>query len=68
MDLMTVTEAATLWKLTKRRIQAMCETGQIKNAQRLGNMWVFPKDTARPIDGRTKIAKHIQNNATNKGR
>ena len=64
MDLMTVTEAATLWKLTKRRIQAMCETGQIKNAQRLGNMWVFPKNTARPIDGRTKSAKRLNQSET----
>jgi excisionase family DNA binding protein len=57
MDLMTVTEAAKLWGLTKRRVQAMCETGQITTAQRLGNMWVFSKDTQRPIDGRTKSAK-----------
>jgi hypothetical protein len=60
MDLMTVTEAAALWGLTKRRVQAMCETGQIQNAQRLGNMWVFPKDIERPIDGRTKAAKELK--------
>jgi len=57
MDLMTVTEAAKLWGLTKRWVQAMCEMGQIPTAQRLGNMWVFLKDTPRPIDGRTKAAK-----------
>ena len=57
MELMTVAEAAKLWGLTKRRIQAMCETGLITNAQRLGNMWVFPKSTIRPLDGRTKAAK-----------
>jgi hypothetical protein len=61
MDLMTVTEADELWGLTKRRVQAMCEMGQIKNAQRLGNMWVFPKLTERPIDGRTKVAKEEKN-------
>jgi hypothetical protein len=57
LELMTVTEAAKLWGLTNRRVQAMCETGQIKDAQRLGNIWVFPKSTARPLDGRTKTAK-----------
>ena len=57
MELMTVSEAAKLWGLTKRRVQAMCESEQIKNAQRLGNMWVFYKDTERPLDGRTKAAK-----------
>jgi hypothetical protein len=60
MDLMTVAEAAKIWGLTKRRVQVMCELGQIKNAQRLGNMWVFPKDTMRPLDGRTKAAKSLQ--------
>jgi hypothetical protein len=57
MDLMTVSEAAKIWGLTKRRVQSMCEMGQIKNAQRLGNMWVFPKTTKRPLDVRTKAAK-----------
>jgi len=60
MDLMTVAEAARQWGLTKRRVQSMCEMGQIKETQRLGNMWVFPKDTKRPIDGRTKAAKGKQ--------
>ena len=57
MELMTVAEAAIIWGLTKRRVQVMCETGQIKDAKRLGNMWVFPKGTIRPLDGRTKVAK-----------
>ena len=57
MDLMTVAEAAKLWGVTPRRVQSMCETGQIKEAQRLGNMWVFPKSTQKPVDGRTKAAK-----------
>jgi excisionase family DNA binding protein len=67
MDLMTVTEAAELWGLTKRRVQAMCEMGQIKNAQRLGNMWVFPKSTERPMDGRTKAAKQAKNKRSKNG-
>ena len=57
MELMTVAEAAIIWGLTKRRVQVMCETGLIKDAKRLGNMWVFPKDTIKPVDGRTKAAK-----------
>ena len=62
MGLMTVAEAAKLWGVTKRRVQSMCETGQIKDAQRLGNMWVFPKDTLKPIDGRTKAARMVKDN------
>lgn len=68
MDLMTVSEAAELWGLTKRRVQAMCEKEQIKNAHRLGNMWVFPKSTKRPLDGRTKTVKIKCNSNQNEGR
>lgn len=60
MEYITVKEAAKIWGLTKRRVQIMCETGQIENAQRIGNMWVFPKSTERPLDGRTKIAKQLR--------
>jgi len=63
MELITVSEAAKLWGVTKRRVQAMCEKGQIKNAQRLGNMWVFPQNTTKPLDGRTKDAKKFLTNS-----
>ena len=69
MNLMTVAEAAKKWGVTKRRVQFMCESGQIANAQRLGNMWVFPKSTTKPIDGRTKAAKwvNVKNGDKNDG-
>ena len=67
MDLMTVSEAAELWGLTKRRVQAMCEMGQIPKSERLGNMWVFPKNTAKPIDGRTKAGRDSKKENNNQG-
>jgi len=58
MEYMTPKEAADLWGITQRRVQALCVGGRIKGAQRLGDkMWVIPKDTPKPIDGRTKAAK-----------
>ena len=58
MDLMTVSEAAKRWKITPRRVQAMCENEQIEGAEKLVFMWTLPKSTKKPLDGRTKFAKN----------
>lgn len=57
MEYMTTQEAAEKWGIKIRRVQALCDNGQIKNATRLGQIWVMPIDTPKPIDGRTKTAK-----------
>ena len=57
MELMTVKEASEIWGISGRRVQILCETGKVKGAERLGNMWVIPKGTQKPLDGRTKAAK-----------
>ncbi len=64
MDLITTKEAATLWGVTTRRVQAMCDNGQIPAAYKLGDIWVMPKDTPKPIDGRTRAAKMLHNDNT----
>ena len=61
MDLMTVKEASGLWGITTRRVQVLCDKGKVDGATRLGNIWVIPKGTPKPIDGRTKKAKAILN-------
>ena len=57
MDLMTTKEASKKWGITIRRVQALCDLGKVSSAVKLGDMWVMPKDTQKPIDGRTKEAK-----------
>ena len=59
MDLewMTPAEASIRWGIKVRRVQAMCLTGKIVGAFRLGRMWLIPQHTSKPIDGRTKKAK-----------
>jgi len=57
---MTTQEAADLWGIKVRRVQALCENGKVENAMRLGHMWVIPKGTPKPPDGRTKAAKMKQ--------
>ena len=57
MEWMTVQEAGKLWKITTRQAQYLCADGKIEGAQKLGNQWVLPKGTPKPIDGRTKAAR-----------
>lgn len=57
MDWMTTKEASEIWGITIRRVQALCDNGQIPVAVKLGPIWVIPKGTPKPIDGRTKAAK-----------
>ena len=63
MEYMTTQELATQWGVTQRRIQAMCEKGKIPNAERIGLLWVIPKGTPKPSDGRTRF---MRNNSSHK--
>lgn len=57
MDIMTTKDAAELWGISMRRVQALCDRGQIPSAVKMGDVWLMPKGTAKPLDGRTKAAK-----------
>lgn len=56
MDYISAREAAENWSITPRRVEALCSNGQVQGAERIGNMWLIPKNTVKPIDGRTKAA------------
>ena len=57
MDWITTKEAAKLWDISTRRVQILCDKGQIDGAARLGDIWVIPKGAEKPLDGRTKAAR-----------
>jgi hypothetical protein len=57
MEYMTTQEAADKWGVKIRRVQALCDNGQIMGATRLGQIWVIPKDACKPKDKRTRNAK-----------
>ena len=57
---MTISEIATKWKLSVRRVQIMCSEGRISGAVRFGNMWMIPKETERPKDRRVKTRKYTE--------
>jgi len=66
IDWITPGEAGELWGIKERRVQTMCSKGQIAGVVRKGRMWLIPKNTPKPIDGRTKLAKQ-PGNRTNIG-
>lgn len=55
---LTIKEIAKKWKITPRRVRAMCLNGQIDGAAKLGREWVIPVDVIRPIDGRVTTGKY----------
>jgi hypothetical protein len=57
MEWITTKEAAELWGITTRRVQILCDRGKVNGVERLGDIWVIPMGTPKPIDGRTKAAK-----------
>jgi hypothetical protein len=54
MDYISVREAAEKWGITSRMVNYHCVARRIKGAQKIGNMWVVPKDAEKPADGRRK--------------
>ena len=57
MDYLKIDEVAAQWGISVRRLQTLCAEGKIKGAQRFGRMWMIPKGTQKPTDGRTKAAR-----------
>jgi hypothetical protein len=52
MDYISAKEAADKWGITSRMVNYHCVAGRIEGAQKIGNMWVVPKDAPKPDDGR----------------
>ena len=67
MDLMTTKDAAEQWGISVRRIQVLCDNGKVPTAFKLGGIWVMPKDTPKPIDGRTRAGKQCSDNEQKEG-
>lgn len=53
MDYLTTTEIAEKWKITRRRVNVLCDEGRIEGAIKKGTMWLIPQSAEKPIDGRS---------------
>lgn len=50
MEFVSAKEKAKEWGISIRRVQVFCEQRRIEGVQRLGKIWVIPKDAERPVD------------------
>ena len=42
----------------------MCLKGKIQGAEKIGNVWMIPAETERPVDKRVKSGKYIKGKGT----
>lgn len=64
----TISEIAEVWKLKPRTVQIMCAQGKLEGATKVGNVWVIPNDTEKPVDLRIKSGKYIKDNCQEDGK
>lgn len=50
----TAKELSQLWGVTVRMISVYCTRGEIPGAEKVGSMWLIPKDAKKPADKRFK--------------
>ena len=60
LDWITPLQAAEKWGIKERQVQALCSQGKVAGAIKLSKVWIIPKDTPKPVDGRTKEAKAVK--------
>jgi hypothetical protein len=54
MEYMSASEAAKKWGISERRVQKLCGENRIAGVVRFSRMWLIPKDSEKPADGRRK--------------
>ena len=52
IEYITTKEASEKWNISRRRVNTLCQEGKIPNVARVGNMWLIPSDSTKPLDGR----------------
>ncbi len=50
MDLLTTTQMAEKWEISRRRVTTLCREGRIEGAILRGNTWLIPDDAQKPDD------------------
>ena len=59
MEFLSTSEIAERWKISRRRVTALCIQGRIEGAVHKGNMWLIPEDAKKPDDPR-RVLKNGQ--------
>ena len=50
MDLLTTSEMAKKWDISRRRVTTLCAEGRIEGAILKGNTWLIPENAEKPDD------------------
>lgn len=52
MNLLTTSEMAKKWNISRRRVTTLCREGRIEGAILKGNTWLIPDNAKKPEDPR----------------
>lgn len=52
MELLTTSEMAKKWDISRRRVTTLCAEGRIEGAILKGNTWLIPENTEKQDDPR----------------
>lgn len=52
MELLTTSEMAEKWNISRRRVTTLCREGRIEGAILRGNTWLVPENAKKPEDPR----------------
>lgn len=52
MELLTTSEMAKKWDISRRRVTTLCAEGRIEGTILKGNTWLIPENTEKPDDPR----------------
>lgn len=52
MELLTTTEMAERWHISRRRISTLCKEGRVDGAVLKGKTWLIPDNARKPDDPR----------------
>lgn len=59
MELLTTSEMAKKWDISRRRVTTLCAQGRIEGAILKGNTWLIPENAEKPDDPR-RVRKNEQ--------
>ena len=57
MEYMTLKEASNIWGISPRMINYYCSAGRIPGAEKMGTVWLIPRDSQKPADKRFKSTR-----------
>lgn len=60
MKFVDVRTMASKWKLTERRVTALCRNGRIEGAKKENGLWFIPENAEKPGDGRSNKIVLVQ--------